>query len=160
MNQKLFRYASIDQEVDIGTTAAGIIFELELPRSHRFRYVWCYYDNRSFSAVGDEAWIRFYNEGQLSIELPAALIPLPGTRLGMANYPEGVVSGSDQANSSAAVNVGGPGVMWWDNNTSTTIAFACHAFRVVADADLVRLESNKEGNTRALLAVFSADASP
>lgn len=142
----------------VPSAAAGRLIELTLPRENKFRHIWCFYDNTQFVNAGDEAWLRLYNQGQLVVEFPAAVNLTATTRFGIANYPSSL--GVSQAGGNISTNAGGAGVLWWDNQSGGATAFAVQPFRVVATADLIRLESNRGGNTRALLAVFSAPESP
>lgn len=154
---KLFAAAIIDNAVGSAAVAAGTVFELSIPRENKFRTIWSYYDNRSFTNAGDECWINFYNNGELVAELPAAVRFYATSRIGISNYLEQTI---DPAGSLTFIetNPGGPGVLWHRNQDSQGSEKALHPFKITVEADTVRMVSSRAGDTRAVLGVLSLNA--
>jgi hypothetical protein len=154
MNDRPFQIQLVDAVVGEGT-----VIELSISPQNKFRRLWCFFDNTSMTAAGDAAWIRFYLRGEPVTEIPAVLILGASfavrCALGTAVYSPGI-SSPTAYNTNA--NVTGRNVIWY-NNTDNNPFYAVHPFDLLCEADTVRLESNKAGITRAMLAVLSTPES-
>lgn len=141
MNEKIFRHTFVDSS----SVAAGTIMELNLPYKNKFRWLWCFFQNDSFT-VGSEAWMRFYFKGEIVVELPAEIQPRSGIQIKMSNSYITHLSS----------NTTGAAVIFF-NNSDNSGYYCIHPFKLVAECDRVTLETNTSGLTRALLAVLSTD---
>lgn len=145
MNERLFRAAVANEE----TLSAGRIFEVAIPASLKERTVWCYYTNASFTNVGDECWLRFYKNGELAAELPAAYIFANTIRFGVASWREQALDVG------IASNVGGGGSLYYSPQNTGNHIVPIQPFKISVDADTATLETNRAGITSAILAVLS-----
>lgn len=126
------------------------IVELSIPTADTFRRVWCFFDNTTMTSPGDEAWVRFYKDGEKVTEIPALVVLASNFSIRCAWGPAIFTASS--------TNVGGRNIIWY-NNTDANPYYGVHPFDVLCEADSVRLETSKGGVTRAMLAVLSTPQS-